>query len=184
MEFHDLLAIVTLAFLEISLSLDNAIVLAAMVKHLPQSVQKRALTYGVGGAFLFRFAALFCLTYLMQKPWVKILGGVYLLFLAFKHFVSDDDAPNPKTVTPFEFWKTVALIEIADITFSFDSILASVAVSNKFWIIFLGAIIGIISMRFAAQLFVSWLDRFPWLYHGAYIMVGYAGGQMLYTNIP
>ena len=136
MMLHDVLTIGTLVGLEGLLSADNALVLAILVRHLPTDQRKKALRYGIWGAFIFRLIALLLVSWLIHAWYFKALGAGYLLFISFKHFW------NLKTSTSIEgkgyqnmsFWRTVVTVELTDIAFSIDSILAAVALSNKLWI--------------------------------------------------
>lgn len=76
--------ILLLILLEGLLSADNALVLAMMVKHLPEKQQKKALMYGIWGAYIFRFLVIGIGTYLIKFIWIKAIGAIYLLYLAFK----------------------------------------------------------------------------------------------------
>jgi len=168
----DIFLVLFLIFLEGVLSVDNAVVLAIMVKHLPPKQRTRALTYGLVGAVFFRLAALSLATLLMQWRWVKFVGGAYLLFIALKHLLRKEDAPevNP-SINRANFWTTVLWIEIMDIVFAVDSILAAVALSQKLWVVFVGGMSGAILMRFAASGFSRILDRFPGFERTAYQLV-------------
>jgi YkoY family integral membrane protein len=178
---QDLVTIGFLIFLEGVLSIDNALVLAMLARDLRPEEQKRALTYGLVGAIVFRLASLSMVTYLMQWVWIKFLGGGYLIFISLKHFLSkdpDDGAPEkPKTYAGF--WKTVLLIELTDIAFAVDSILAAVAVTKKLWVVFAGGVIGVILMRFAATQFLKLLDRFPRFENTAYQLVLLVGTKLV-----
>src|SRR4051794_25014913 len=123
--------VVTLVFLEGLLSADNALVLAVMVRHLPKEERKRALRYGILGAFFFRFVALLLSTALLGFWHFKVVGGMYLLYLAISHFMSGEDDPHQPKSSRFGsgFWGTVVAVELADIAFSIDSILAAVAMA-------------------------------------------------------
>lgn len=79
-----LLILINIVLLEIVLSIDNAAVLAAMVKELPKGQQKKALTYGIAGAYLFRGLALVFASILINLVWLKVVGGLYLVYLAYK----------------------------------------------------------------------------------------------------
>src|SRR3954466_9191549 len=74
--------VLMLVFLEGLLSADNALVLAVMVRHLPKGQQKRALRYGIWGAFVFRLIAILLASYLLAFWHFKVVGGLYLLYLA------------------------------------------------------------------------------------------------------
>ena len=77
--------LVVLIVLEGLLAADNAVVMAVMVKHLPKDQQKKALFYGLFGAFVFRFAALFMITFLVNIWQIQALGAAYLLFISIKN---------------------------------------------------------------------------------------------------
>lgn len=164
------LAVLFLVFLEGILSLDNALVLALMVKHLPAKQQRQALTWGIWGAFLFRFIALFFLTQMMHVTWVKIVGSALLFFISIRGLVSEEEEPAV-SVTPVSLWKTIVLVEIVDITFSADSILAAISLTQNYWIVLFGGLLGIVMMRFAAVLFIKLIRSFPRMATTAYLLV-------------
>lgn len=173
----DLLTIGTLALLEGILSVDNALVLAILVKDLPPKLRKRALTYGIVGAFVFRFIALIFAAKLMGWMIFKILGGGYLIYLAMKHmfFFQKEDAHQTSPQVSRSFWMTVIIVELTDIAFSIDSITTAVAMSDKLVIVWLGGILGIIFLRFSANLFVKLLETLPKLEDLAYQLIFFIG---------
>lgn len=169
-----------LAFLEGILSVDNALVLAMMARHLPKLEQRKALTYGLLGAVLFRLVSLAFITTIIQWNWVKYVGGGYLLFVALKHFVERrPHSAEKKAAQKASFWKTVLYIELMDIAFAVDSILAAVAVSKKLWIVFTGGMLGVVLMRFAASSFLKLLERFPGFEATAYLLIGTIGSKLI-----
>ncbi|MFJ8459688.1 TerC family protein [Lysinibacillus xylanilyticus] len=191
--------LIVLIVLEGLLAADNAVVMAVMVKHLPKEQQQKALLYGLIGAFIFRFAALFLITTLVNFWQIQALGAAYLLFMSGKHiYDSRKAAQNPEeTQEPKKqsgFWMTVMKVELADIAFAVDSILAAVAIAvtlphvgdfdigginvGQFSVMFLGGIIGVIMMRFAARWFVQVLDKFPSLETAAFLIVGWVGVKL------
>ncbi|MGV8074891.1 MAG: TerC family protein [Syntrophobacteraceae bacterium] len=176
----DALTIVTLAGLEAILSVDNSLVLAILVRALPKRQQRRALTYGIVGAFVFRFIALIFAAYLMRFMVFKLVGGAYLLYLAMKHmfFFYKDEAQQRSARTSANFWKTVVAVELTDIAFSIDSITAAVAMSDKILIVWLGGILGIIFLRFMAGFLVRLLDKLPKLEDLAYQLIFFIGTKL------
>lgn len=229
--FHtqDFGVIALLIILEGVLSIDNALVLALLAKRLPKHQQKRALTYGLVGAFFFRFIAIGTAAYLLRWRIVKLIGGGYLVWVALKHFyhshreksdehvsVGLDDNPvliddstggeltpeqedeelRIRTTIPFDrqkkpgFWMTVVVIEMTDIAFAIDSILAAIAVVGsspaghvgphpKLWVVITGGILGVVLMRFAAAMFIRLLERFPRFETSAYLLVIVIGFKLL-----
>jgi YkoY family integral membrane protein len=185
------LTIVWLVFLEGLLSADNALVLAMMVRHLPKPQQKRALRYGMVGAFVFRVIAVLLAKVLLDYWFLKVVGGVYLLYLALAHFLARREGSAEARSRQFGagFWGTVVSVELADIAFSIDSILAAVAMaegmparfgeSTKVVIVVIGGILGIITMRYVAQSFILLLDKFKGLEAGAYGLVAWIGLKLV-----
>lgn len=182
-QFSDLPVIGILILLEGLLSADNALVLAIMVRHLKPELQKKALLYGLGGAFVFRFIAIALATYILQLWWLQALGAVYLVFITLKHFIVHSQHEDKRKVRkPMGFWQTVVLVEVTDIAFAVDSVLAAVGMvrgADKIWVVYVGAIIGVVLLRFAASYFIKLLDRFPGLEHLAYTLVGWVGIKLL-----
>jgi YkoY family integral membrane protein len=185
-EAKDLASIGALAVLEGLLSADNAMVLALMVKHLPKAQQKKALLFGLGGAFGFRLIAILFATIVLKFWWLQSFGAAYLLFVSIKHFIFEgNQSPKIKAIER-SFWATVILVELTDIAFAVDSVLAGITfVDNdhrKVWVVFFGAIIGIVLLRFAASAFIKLLDRYPALDHVAYSLVGWVGIKLAFIS--
>lgn len=184
--------------LEGILAADNAVVLAMVIRHLPEKQRKKALFYGLAGAFIFRFASLFLISYLIEVWQIQAVGAVYLLYLSlhyiWRKFIRHKTKSAKAVKAPAGFWKTVLKVELADFAFAVDSILAAVALAmtlpettlprigqmdgGQFIVILLGGIVGIIIMRFAASKFVSLLEKRPNLETGAYIIVGWVGVKL------
>jgi len=184
-EFHalaplDLLTIATLILLEGILSVDNALVLAILVRTLPKEQQKKALTYGIVGAFAFRFIALVFAAHLMQLWVFKLIGGGYLVYLAMKHmfFFYKEDAHQVRPKTAANFWMVVLIVELTDIAFSIDSITTAVAMSDKLLVVWIGGVLGIIFLRFAAGLFINLLEKLPRLEDLAYQLIFFIGTKL------
>lgn len=82
----DFITIALLVILEGLLSADNALVLAILVLGLPRKDQRKALRYGILGAFFFRIVAILLAVHLIQVSFVKLIGAAYLLWLSYSHF--------------------------------------------------------------------------------------------------
>ncbi len=177
----DLKAIVLLILLEGLLSADNALVLAIMVRHLPPEQQKKALLYGLGGAFVFRFVAILLATLIIQLWWLQLVGALYLAWITLKHFQkvrkeAAEGHTDVKTLKGKGFWATVVAVELTDIAFAVDSVVAAVAIEprpEKIWVVYSGAIFGVVLLRFAAGAFIRLLDKYPMLEHLAYGLIGW-----------
>lgn len=190
--------LLVLVALEGLLAADNAVVMAVMVKHLPKAQQKKALFYGLAGAFIFRFAALFMIAWLVDVWQVQALGAAYLLFIAIKHIYDQrkgkEHSLEPEVTKGSGFWTTVLKVELADIAFAVDSMLAAVVLAitlpplgnlelggingGQFGVMLAGGLMGVIIMRFAAHKFVKLLESYPQLETTAFVIVGWVGVKL------
>jgi YkoY family integral membrane protein len=185
--FHpgDIGTIGVLVVLEALLSADNALVLAIMVRHLPLKERNKALLYGLGGAFVLRTMAILLAASIIKFWWLQAIGAIYLLYLPTKHFISTAQGQDEKEGKHRSFWATVVYLNLVDLAFALDSVVAAVAVvdtvhhHDKLWVVVAGAIIGIVLLRFAASFFIRLLEKFPVLDHVAYVLVGWAGLKLL-----
>lgn len=184
------LIILNLILSEGLLSFDNALVLAILVSHLPRdkfyklgpfqmSIQQWALIAGILGAYLFRIIAIGLGTYLIQFWTLQLLGGGYLLWLAYEHFFVAEEEESQATAYGKGFWGTVIKVEMMDIAFSIDSILAALGISKRVWVILLGGMLGILFMRLVAGVFVRLIERFPLFKHTGYALVSLIGYRLV-----
>jgi YkoY family integral membrane protein len=172
--------IFTLMIMEGLLSADNALVLAMMVKHLPEKQQKKALTYGIWGAYIFRFIAIGIGTLLIKIWWVKLIASGYLIKMSLEFFLKKNkDGEEEVKVINKGFWATVATVELMDIAFSIDSVTSAFGISSEVWVLFLGAIFGIVMMRGVAKIFVALIEKIPELEGGAYTLIFIIGVKMI-----
>lgn len=195
-------ALLILIGLEGLLSADNALVLAVIAKHLPADQKKKAINYGIIMAFVFRFAALFAISFIANVWQIQAIGAAYLLYLGLKHIIKarlgKKDASvredDKKDAAGKSFWPTVGKIALADLAFAIDSILAAVALAlglpdsplahfggmdgGKFLLIVLGGIAGLILIKFAATWFVKLLGQRPALETTAYAIVAWVGVKL------
>lgn len=186
-EWGDLATVGFLILLEALLSADNALVLAIMVRHLPRNMQRKALMYGLGGAFVLRSAAILLAAFIISFWWLQLIGALYLLYLPVKHFIDHASEKEIKGKT-MGFWATVVYLNLVDTAFALDSVIVAVAVvdtvrhPDKLWVVIAGAILGIVILRFAASYFIRVLEKYPVLDHVAYVLVGWAGLKLVFIS--
>ena len=182
----DLITIALLVGLEGVLSADNAMVLAVRVLSLPKHQQQKALRYGMLSAFTLRGTATVLAVHLVSLGWVKLIGGLYLLYLPYQHFFGHSSGDQRTKIAPAKpwlglnaFWGTVVKVELTDMVFAIDSILVAVAVSNKPWVVVTGGILGIVMMRMVIGRLLTIIRRYPTLVDGAFIIIIWVGVKLL-----
>jgi YkoY family integral membrane protein len=188
MDVHvtDFLTIALLVLLEGLLSADNALVLAILVLGLPRRQQRKALRYGIVGAFGFRILATLLAVHVIRFGWVKLVGAGYLLYLSWKHFFGEAGTEERRSIKPARpwmglsaFWATVVKVELTDIVFAIDSILVAVAMSSKTWVIITGGILGIVTMRMVIGQLLTLVRRYPALVDAAFIIIAWVAVKLL-----
>ncbi len=211
MDFALITVVVQLIFLEGVLSLDNAAVLGAMVARLPANEpvpwhrsmrwlghivdpllgpqRQAALKVGLLGAYFGRGLMLALATVVIQNPWLRLLGALYLMYLALSHLaeLGHEQANHERTNHEFKqrtgFWSVVIGVELADLAFSLDNVVAAVALSDNYWIVLLGVAIGIVTMRFAAGMFSRMIEWEPALQHAAYLLILAIGIELILDDL-
>lgn len=185
-QFGDLATVSLLVILEGLLSADNALVMAVMVLGLPREHHQRALRYGLVGGFGLRTIATVLAAHLMRVVWVKLVGGLYLLYLTYRHFRRPEAEAGghvPPLAKPMlglsAFWATVVRVELVNLAFSVDSILVAVAMSTKLWVVVTGGLLGIVAMRVVAGQLIELIRRYPAMVDGAFVIIGWVGAKLL-----
>jgi tellurite resistance protein TerC len=198
--------VIQLIFLEGILSIDNAAVLGAMVSVLPSDKavpypkplkflqgftdrvlgmqQMAALKVGLLGAYVGRGAMLAMAAWVIRNPFLQVLGAAYLIKLAFDHLAiadqpGEEELFDQRRKAASTFWVVVLNVELADLAFSLDNVVAAVALSDKLWVVMVGVALGIVTMRFAAGIFTWMIKREPILETAAYIVVFNIGAELL-----
>jgi tellurite resistance protein TerC len=142
-----------------------------------------ALKVGLLGAYLGRGLMLVVANFVIHNPFLKILGAAYLIKLAFENLGEPEPGEESQTRTKRMegkgFWSVVLAVELADLAFSLDNVVAVVALSDNLYIVMFGVAIGIITMRFAAGIFTLMIMKEPILKPAAYLVVFNIGTELL-----
>ncbi len=176
-----LLLLPVLIALEAVLSADNAIALAAIARGLEGvKMQRNALNIGLVMAFVLRVVLILTATWVTQYWQFELLGAAYLLWLVYQHFTSDEEADHHHHGPRFaSLWQAIPIIAITDLAFSLDSVTTAIALSKEIWLVILGGLIGVITLRFMAELFIRWLKEYENLEDAGYVTVALVGLRLL-----
>lgn len=176
-----LLLLPVLVLLELVLSADNAIALAAIAQGLDtEALQKKALNVGLIIAFVLRMALILTASWVLNYWQFEVAGAAYLLWLVYQHFMADEGEGDESSGPQFNaLWQTIPTIALTDLAFSLDSVTTAIALSKDVLIVLLGGTIGIISLRFMAGLFIRWLEIYVHLEDAGFITVAFVGMRLL-----
>ena len=173
-----------LVSLELLLSADNAIALAAIARgQKDPSLERRALNLGIGMAFGLRVALILLAQFVLAFPPLQLIAGLYLLWLCVRYFQNlsnqSADSDELSTIRSKSFGRTVLTLAITDLAFSIDSVAAAVAISDQILLVVTGALIGVVALRFTSGLFIRWLQIYPRLETAGFLAVGFVGLKLL-----
>jgi tellurite resistance protein TerC len=202
-------AIIAILLLDLLLDGDNALIIAAMVRHLPQDVsipwprwmrplmplgrlfpgpirrldanqQNAALQVGILGAILGRIALLLIVGTVIKYPVFSFLGAAYLIQLGMRHLGRGHDEEQAEhQAVKLGFWKTVVAVNAVDVAFSLDNVVALVALTRDMMALTIGIAIAVVLMRMAAVIFIRVMKAHPILEPAAYVLVVYLGIQII-----
>tara|TARA_Y100000589_G_scaffold75967_1_gene69772 strand:+ start:377 stop:1096 length:720 start_codon:yes stop_codon:yes gene_type:complete len=179
-----------LIILELLLSADNAIALASLTKTLDKSKDRsRALNIGITISLIFRILLILLSSFLLKYLFLRIFAGLYLiyLFLSNSLFLKDDsdleNSNNKINQDNFKFLKVVVLLSVTDFAFSIDSITTAVAISDQYFLIIIGATIGVIALRFTSEIFLRLLEYFVRLEMAGYVAILIIGIKLILNTL-
>lgn len=175
--------IISLFIIEILLSVDNALVNATLAESLPEEKRKKALRIGILLGAVFRIIALFLVAIIIQNVWLKILGGLYLVYLAIAHLGRAVDEEGHAIKAKSTYRGVIFQIALADIVFSLDNVISAVSFSENIYIVMLGVGIGVVSMLFITPILSRLIHKYKGMPQAAYAIVGFVGIFLLVETL-
>ena len=175
-------ALVSIVIIDLVLAGDNAVVIAMAVRSLPKEQRIKGIFFGAGAAVLLRVVLTFFVAELLTVRYVKLVGGIVILWIAVKLFVEDEEASATHKETA-SIWHAIRFIVIADITMSVDNMLAVGGAShgNLFLLLFgLGFCIPLIV--FTSSLLSTLMEKYPFIIYVGAAILGKVGGEMILTD--
>jgi YjbE family integral membrane protein len=176
------LQILKIIGINIVLSGDNAVVIALACRNLPPKQRWWGILLGAGAAVVLRIIFTVLITYILDVPWLKLVGGLLLLWIAVKLLMSEE-ASEDSVAAGSSLFEAVKIVAIADIVMSLDNVLAiAAAAGGQIWLIILGLIISIPLVVFGATLILALLTRWPILVWAGAALLGWVAGELLATE--
>jgi YjbE family integral membrane protein len=170
-------AVVKIIWINILLSGDNAIVIALACRRLPQPQRRWGMIIGAGvaSALLILFTGI--VTTLMTLPYLKLVGGCVLLWIAFRLLVADAEE-HVEAVD--DLWRAVRIVVVADVVMSLDNVIAvAAAAGGSYLLLGLGLTVSIPIVIGGAALITALLERFPILVWAGAALLGWIAGGLI-----
>ncbi len=179
---HFWMGLLTIIWVNIILSGDNAVVIALAARSLPARQQTQAIIYGAGAAVVLRIVLTIVAVEMLKLPYLKILGGILLLYIAVKLLVPEDD-DDGGVESSSNMWSAIKTILIADLVMSTDNVLAvAAAAKGSIVLLTLGLAISIPLVVFGATILMRLMERFPIIVTLGAAILGWTAGEMGVTD--
>jgi len=177
-----IIGFLSIIIVNLVLSGDNAFVIAMAVRSLPRKQRMNGIAFGVGAAVVLRVVLTFFTARLLQVEYVKLIGGVIIIWIAVKLLV--EGVPEDKVQKEAKtLWHAIWIIIVADMTMSIDNVLAVAAASKgNFFLLIFGLGLSIPIVIFASTLLVVLMDKYPIIIYIGAAVLGQVGGEMMVTD--
>ncbi len=173
-----LASLLNIIFLDLILAGDNAIVIGLAARNLQPTTQKKAIIYGTAGAVVLRIFATIVVLWLLNIPWLLLIGGILLVWIAYKLMTDDDDHTDVKASQ--SLWAAVRTIIIADAAMGIDNVIAVAGAANhNLVLVIIGLLISVPIVVWGSTLFIKLISRFPWIIYLGSIVLGYTASNMM-----
>jgi YjbE family integral membrane protein len=174
-------AVAEIVFVNIVLSGDNAVIIAMACRALPQRQRLWGFAIGAGLAVILLIVFTAVIARLLEYPYLKLIGGLILIYIAVKLLVPDQDPGRPEAAA--SLWRAIRIVVIADIVMSFDNILAVVEIArDNLTLIAIGLAVSIPLVVAGAALISAALDRLPILMWGGAALLGWVAGETIVSE--
>lgn len=175
-------ALVTIIWVNIILSGDNAVVIALAARSLPQRQQKQAVFWGAGAAVVMRIVLTIVAVELLRFPYLKLIGAVLLLWIAVKLLIPDE-GHGEGIESSSNLMSAIKTILIADLVMSLDNVIAvAAAAKGSTTLLIIGLVISIPLVIFGATMLMKVMERFPVIITIGAGILGWVAGEMGVTD--
>ena len=175
-------AVLQIIAIDILLGGDNAVVIALACRQLPEKQRKIGIFYGVAGAIVLRVILIFFALQLLAITWLKVIGGILLLWIGIKLILPEHNQHKNVNATT-SIYGAVRTIIIADAVMSLDNVVAVAAASKgNLYLVVFGILVSIPIIVYGSQLVIKLMDRFPIVIIAGGALLGWIGGSMIATD--
>ncbi|TWO66663.1 TerC family protein [Caenimonas sedimenti] len=181
-------AVGQIILIDILLGGDNAVVIALACRGLPPKQRKLGIIYGTMGAIILRVVLIAFALALLAIPYLKLVGGVLLVWIGVKLLMPHDDDDHSNISANDKLWGAVKTVIVADLVMSVDNVLAIAGAAqgagqaHQLPLVIFGLLVSIPIIVAGSQIVLKLMDRFPIIITLGAMLLGWIAGQMIYTD--
>ena len=173
--------------IDLVLAGDNAIIIGMVASKFPLEQRRKIIFWGIGGAVILRIILTLLTAYLLQITGLRLIGGVLLLYIAYKLYVDvikGSDHESDIKVDNSSFLKAIWTILLADFTMSLDNVLGVAgAAGDHYYLLIFGLVLSIVLMATAATLISNWIKKYKWIAWAGLLAILIVAIELIYTDI-
>jgi YjbE family integral membrane protein len=176
------LAVIQIIMIDIVLSGDNAVVIALACRNLPAEQRRKGILWGVAGAVGLRVVLTMLAALVLNLPWLKLIGGLLLLWIGVKLLVPDDGEGHD--ISPSgHLWGAVRTIIVADFVMSLDNVIAVAGASHgNLSLLLFGLLVSIPLIIWSSQIILHLMERWPVVVVIGAGLLGWVAGAMVWSD--
>lgn len=172
-------ALLAIILIDLVLAGDNAIVIALAARSLPPDLQKKAILWGTVGAIAVRSVMTLGVVWLLQIPGLMLVGGLGLLWIAYKLIADTGDGEHDGPVAT-TFWGAMKTIIVADALMGVDNVLGVAGAAHGSWdLVILGLLISVPIVVFGSSVVLKLVERFPIIIHLGAAVLAFTAAKMI-----
>ena len=182
------LAVGQIILIDILLGGDNAVVIALACRKLPPNLRTKGIMWGTAGAIVLRVVLIFFALTLLKLPFLKLVGGVLLLWIGIKLLMPEAEDDHSKMEASDKLWGAVKTVIIADFVMSLDNVIAIAGAAegagshHQMPLVIFGLLVSIPIIVWGSQLVIKLMDKFPIVITLGAMLLGWIAGTMLVTD--
>lgn len=171
-------ALLNIIFIDLILAGDNAIVIGMAARNLPTHLQKKAVLWGTAGAIGIRIIATVVVVQLLELPWLHLVGGLLLVWIAYKLLIQEDNHGDIKAGNTL--WQSIQTIIIADAAMGIDNVIAVAGASHgNFVLVILGLLISVPVIVWGSTLFIKLINKYTWIIYLGSGVLAFTAAKMI-----
>ena len=177
-----------IVFIDLVLAGDNAIIIGMVASQFDENIRKKIIFWGIGFAIILRIALTIITSYLLQITYLKAVGGLLLIYIAYKLYkdvIKNEDAKKQKIKTGgSNLYKAIMTIIIADFSMSLDNVLGVAGAAKQHYVLLVfGLVLSIFLMATLANIIAKWIKKYKWIGWLGLFAILVVAAELIYSDL-
>ena len=177
-----------IVFIDLILAGDNAIIIGMVASQFKDDIRKKIIFWGIGAAIVLRIIFTLLTAYLLQINGLKTIGGVLLLYIAYKLYkdVIKNEINDDKKIQAdsSNYFKAIMTVVIADVSMSLDNVLGVAGAAREHYILLVfGLILSIVLMATVATIISKWIKKYKWIGWIGFLAILAVAIELIYSDL-